>query len=89
MTNAYNYLMKAGGIQSEEDYPYTGKSGECKFDPEKIVAKVTNFTNIPADEDQMAAHLVNHGPLAGKHCIHTNETGVWDCLLNRHYVFNF
>ncbi|PWA51432.1 putative cysteine protease RD19D [Artemisia annua] len=64
MTNAYNYLMKAGGIQSEEDYPYTGKSGECMFDPKKIVAKVTNFTNIPADEDQMAAHLVKHGPLA-------------------------
>nr|GEW07576.1 probable cysteine protease RD19D [Tanacetum cinerariifolium] len=64
MTNAYSYLIKAGGIQSEEDYPYTGKSGECKFDSEKIVAKVTNFTNIPADEDQMAAHLVNHGPLA-------------------------
>ncbi|KAI3695923.1 hypothetical protein L1987_78928 [Smallanthus sonchifolius] len=64
MTNAYSYLMEAGGIESEETYPYTGKSGECKFDPEKIAVKVANFTNIPADEDQMAAYLVNHGPLA-------------------------
>ncbi|KAI3816159.1 hypothetical protein L1987_15849 [Smallanthus sonchifolius] len=57
MTNAYSYLMKAGGIESEETYPYTGKSGECRFDPEKIAVKVANFTNIPADEDQMAAYL--------------------------------
>ncbi|XP_071729125.1 probable cysteine protease RD19D [Rutidosis leptorrhynchoides] len=64
MTNAYNYLIKSGGIQSEESYPYTGKSGECKFDSDKIAAKVVNFTNIPADEDQMAAHLIKHGPLA-------------------------
>ncbi|MFS8019086.1 putative cathepsin L [Helianthus anomalus] len=64
MTNAYGYLMKAGGIQLEESYPYTGKSGECRFDPQKIAVKVANFTNIPADEDQMAAYLVNHGPLA-------------------------
>ncbi|KAI7755578.1 hypothetical protein M8C21_009520 [Ambrosia artemisiifolia] len=64
MTNAYNYLMKAGGIQSEESYPYTGKSGECRFDPKKIAVKVANFTNIPADENQIAAHLVTHGPLA-------------------------
>nr|XP_043618338.1 probable cysteine protease RD19D [Erigeron canadensis] len=64
MTNAYNYLIKSGGIQSEESYPYTGKSGKCKFDPKKIAATVVNFTNIPADEDQMAAHLVKHGPLA-------------------------
>ncbi|KAL8224117.1 hypothetical protein R6Q57_019592 [Mikania cordata] len=64
MTNAYGYLMKTGGIQTEESYPYTGKAGECRFDPEKIAVKVANFTNIPADEDQMAAYLVNHGPLA-------------------------
>nr|KAJ0194564.1 hypothetical protein LSAT_V11C800397510 [Lactuca sativa] len=64
MTNAYNYLINAGGIEAEESYPYTGKSGECKFDPEKVAVKVANFTNIPSDEDQMAAHLVKHGPLA-------------------------
>ncbi|KAI3734702.1 hypothetical protein L6452_14177 [Arctium lappa] len=64
MTNAYNYLIKAGGIESEESYPYTAKSGKCKFDAEKIAVKVSNFTSITGDEDQMAAHLVKHGPLA-------------------------
>ncbi|KAM0025812.1 hypothetical protein Hdeb2414_s0021g00579001 [Helianthus debilis subsp. tardiflorus] len=36
-----------------------------QIDHQKIAVKVANFTNILADEDQMAAYLVNHGPLAG------------------------
>ncbi|KEH43476.1 putative cathepsin L [Medicago truncatula] len=64
MTNAYNYLLEAGGLEEENAYPYTGGKGECKFDPKKIAVKITNFTNIPVDENQIAAYLVNHGPLA-------------------------
>lgn len=66
MTNAYNYLLEAGGLEEENAYPYTGGKGECKFDPKKIAVKITNFTNIPVDENQIAAYLVNHGPLASK-----------------------
>lgn len=66
MTNAYNYLIEAGGVEDEDSYPYTGKRGECKFQPDKVAVKVSNFTNIPVDEQQIAAYLVNHGPLAGK-----------------------
>ncbi|KAJ6720216.1 CYSTEINE PROTEASE FAMILY C1-RELATED [Salix viminalis] len=64
MTNAYRYLIEAGGLQEESSYPYAGKRGECKFDPEKIAVKVANFTNIAVDENQIAANLVHHGPLA-------------------------
>lgn len=67
MTNAYKYLIEAGGIEEEDSYPYTGKRGECKFSPDKVAVKVSNFTNIPIDEQQIAAYLVNHGPLAGKY----------------------
>ncbi|CAI0541038.1 unnamed protein product [Linum tenue] len=64
MTNAYRYLIKAGGLQDEASYPYTGKKGECKFDPEKVAVRVANFSTISLDENQIAAHLVQHGPLA-------------------------
>ncbi|KAJ6325501.1 hypothetical protein OIU76_012560 [Salix suchowensis] len=64
MTNAYRYLIEAGGLQEESSYPYAGKRGECKFDPEKIAVKVANFTKIAVDENQIAANLVHHGPLA-------------------------
>ena len=65
MTNAYKYLMEAGGLEEESSYPYTGKKDECKFKPDKVAVRVTNFTNIPIDENQIAANLVYHGPLAG------------------------
>lgn len=64
MTNAYSYLIEAGGIEEEETYPYIGKRGECKFKPEKVAVKVHNFTKIPVDETRIAANLVHNGPLA-------------------------
>ncbi|KAL6290666.1 hypothetical protein ACE6H2_008176 [Prunus campanulata] len=64
MTNAYEYLIEAGGLEEESTYPYTGKRGECKFNPDKVAVKVANFSTIPIDEDQIAANLVHHGPLA-------------------------
>ncbi|XP_010688493.1 probable cysteine protease RD19D [Beta vulgaris subsp. vulgaris] len=64
MTNAYNYLMEAGGLEEEDSYPYSGKQGKCQFDPDKVAVKVANFTTIPIDEEQIAAYLVHQGPLA-------------------------
>ncbi|CAN4122921.1 unnamed protein product [Withania somnifera] len=64
MTTAFEYTLKAGGLQREKDYPYTGRNGKCHFDKSKIAASVTNFSVIGIDEDQIAANLVKHGPLA-------------------------
>ncbi|XP_064999373.1 cysteine proteinase 1-like [Musa acuminata AAA Group] len=65
MTTAFQYLLKSGGLEREEDYPYTGTDrGSCKFDKSKIAASVQNFSVISTNEDQIAANLVKHGPLA-------------------------
>ncbi|KAL4290008.1 hypothetical protein GQ457_14G022400 [Hibiscus cannabinus] len=64
MTNAYKYLIQAGGLMEESAYPYSGRRDECKFNPDKIAVKIANFTNIPIDESQIAANLVHRGPLA-------------------------
>lgn len=64
MTSAYEYTLKAGGLQREEDYPYTGREGTCKFDKSKIAASVANFSVVSLDEDQIAANLVKNGPLS-------------------------
>ena len=68
MTSAFEYTLKAGGLQREKDYPYTGTDrGPCKFDKSKIAASVANFSVVSMDEDQIAANLVKHGPLAGRY----------------------
>ncbi|XP_020245251.1 cysteine proteinase 1-like, partial [Asparagus officinalis] len=65
MTTAFQYLLKSGGLEREKDYPYTGTDRDtCKFDKSKISASVTNFSTISINEDQIAANLVKHGPLA-------------------------
>ncbi|PIN02862.1 Cysteine proteinase Cathepsin F [Handroanthus impetiginosus] len=64
MNNAFEYTLKAGGLQREKDYPYTGSNGVCKFDKSKIAASVSNFSVVSVDGDQIAANLVKHGPLA-------------------------
>lgn len=73
MTNAFSYLLKSGGLESEKDYPYTGRDGTCKFDKSKIVTSVQNFSVVSVDEDQIAANLVKHGPLASKYYNHLSE----------------
>lgn len=66
MTTAFEYILKAGGVEREKDYPYTGTDrGSCKFDKSKIVASVSNFSVVSLDEEQIAANLVQNGPLAG------------------------
>ncbi|KAJ6681103.1 CYSTEINE PROTEASE FAMILY C1-RELATED [Salix koriyanagi] len=66
MNNAFEYALKSGGLEREEDYPYTGTDrGACKFDKSKVAASVSNFSVVSVDEDQIAANLVKHGPLSG------------------------
>ncbi|XP_030527100.1 cysteine proteinase 15A-like [Rhodamnia argentea] len=65
MTTAFEYTLKAGGLEREEDYPYTATDrGSCKFDKSKIAASVSNFSVVSLDEEQIAANLVKNGPLA-------------------------
>lgn len=67
MTTAFDYLIKSGGLEREEDYPYTGTDrSTCKFDKSKIAASVSNFTVVSVNEDQIAANLVKNGPLASR-----------------------
>lgn len=59
MNSAFEYTLKAGGLMKEKDYPYTVTDrGTCKFDKTKIAAKVSNFSVVSLDEDQIAANLV-------------------------------
>lgn len=72
---AYEYLIKAGGMETEQDYPYTsggGDSGTCKFDSSKINVQLRNYTYAVEpcqegpcdhqDEQLFAANVVTSGP---------------------------
>eukprot|EP01047_Picozoa_sp_COSAG01_P074029 COSAG01_NODE_12243_length_1775_cov_1.475537_2_plen_180_part_01 len=57
MENGFKYIIANGGIDSEKDYNYTAKDGQCWTAAEKrVVATINNFTDVkPKDEAQLAA----------------------------------
>jgi len=45
-SQAFQYLMWAGGQEKESDYPYTARDGRCQFSASKVLAKISNEVNI-------------------------------------------
>jgi cathepsin F len=64
MPNAFTYVIKNGGIDQELAYPYEGVDGQCRFKANAIGAKISNFTMLSTDEDQIAAYLYANGPVS-------------------------
>jgi cathepsin F len=62
--NAFTYVIKNGGIDTEESYPYTAEDDTCAFKPASIGAKIKNWTMVSENETEMATYMINNGPLA-------------------------
>lgn len=45
-SQAYEYVLYNGGIDTEAAYPYVGTNGECHFSKSGVGAKVTGVVNI-------------------------------------------
>lgn len=61
---AYKYIVKAGGLEDDTDYPYTsggGRSGICKFKKDDVKVKITGYTAVKKGEDNLKK-AVNMGP---------------------------
>jgi hypothetical protein len=43
MENAYRYIIKAGGLMTEEGYPYTARDGKCAFNASQTACSVCFF----------------------------------------------
>ncbi|RZC38023.1 cathepsin L1 [Asbolus verrucosus] len=65
MTTAFAYIAQAGGIDSDEAYPYEAVDGSCHYRPEKSVAHVEGFAELKqADEELMAEMVATKGPVS-------------------------
>eukprot|EP00178_Gracilaria_changii_P013651 TRINITY_DN38524_c0_g1_i1.p2 TRINITY_DN38524_c0_g1~~TRINITY_DN38524_c0_g1_i1.p2 ORF type:complete len:338 (+),score=67.41 TRINITY_DN38524_c0_g1_i1:80-1015(+) len=64
MDEAYKYIIAAGGIPVEADYPYEGKDSTCRADESKFIAPLSDYIMVGPDEDELLVTLQELGPLA-------------------------
>ena len=42
--SAFNYIIGAGGIESNHTYPYRAVDGQCKFNKNDVVAHISSYS---------------------------------------------
>lgn len=63
-SNAYEAIMKLGGLESETDYSYKGRDEKCRFNRSEVAVKISGALNISSDEKDMQAWLYKNGPIS-------------------------
>jgi len=65
-SQAFQYIQQAGGLESEDSYPYKAVDQKCSFDSSKIVASVQygSYNVSSGDEQGLQESLFTHGPVS-------------------------
>jgi cathepsin L len=64
MTNAFQYIIKNPGIDTEASYPYQTKQGTCRFSTANVGATITGYKNVPAGSESGLVTAVNSQPVS-------------------------
>ncbi|GAM19259.1 hypothetical protein SAMD00019534_024340, partial [Acytostelium subglobosum LB1] len=55
----FEYVVENNGIDTAAAYPWTGKSGKCKFSPTEIGAKFSSYVNVTTGSEASLEAAVN------------------------------
>merc|ERR1712002_1441875 len=69
MDLAFKYIIAAGGLDSESEYPYTSGGGDdshkCKFSKSKAKASISSYVDVKSeDEDALKQAVATVGPIS-------------------------
>lgn len=65
MDQAFNYIKKNHGVDTEDSYPYMAQDGECHFRRDSVGATCTGFVDIPLyNEEALMQAVATIGPIA-------------------------
>jgi len=63
---AYEYVISAGGQETEADYPYTATDGTCAFKKADVYVSINDWKYATSEEDEttLQANLASAGPVS-------------------------
>jgi cathepsin L len=64
MDQAFQSVIRMGGIMSEADYKYSAQDGTCKFDASKVVCKLSGYQDIEKNEESLQEAVATVGPIS-------------------------
>lgn len=65
MIDAFDFIKKEDGIDSEESYPYEAKTKKCRFQKDKVAFKDAGGAILPeGDEEKLKEVVAKFGPVA-------------------------
>ncbi|XP_038189989.1 cathepsin Q-like isoform X2 [Arvicola amphibius] len=67
---AFRYVLHNGGVEAEATYPYKGKGGPCRYNPQNVAAKIREYVALPKDEDVLMDAVATKGPIATAMHVH-------------------
>jgi len=63
MDYAFQWIIKNGGITSEDLYPYTARDGRCKTGLQSV-ATISSFKDVPEKNEQALVDAIAIGPVS-------------------------
>ena len=65
MDQAFEYIIKNGGIDTEKSYPYTAMDGICSFKSNSVGATIKSYQDVASgDESALQQAVATVGPIS-------------------------
>eukprot|EP01028_Stygiella_incarcerata_P007393 TRINITY_DN3067_c0_g1_i1.p1 TRINITY_DN3067_c0_g1~~TRINITY_DN3067_c0_g1_i1.p1 ORF type:complete len:323 (-),score=60.21 TRINITY_DN3067_c0_g1_i1:147-1115(-) len=64
MDNAFDFIVKNGGIDTEECYPYEARDDTCRFKSSCIGATISSHADVPKNDDNAMMSAVSQQPVS-------------------------